>query len=47
MSGFEAEYRAYCQAFGAPERIELMLCDINVIVQLDDVFERFGLNWTV
>ncbi len=33
MSDFKQEYRDYCDAFGAPERVELMLCDLNGILR--------------
>ena len=33
MTDFEAEYRAYCNEYGEPERIELMLCDINAVLR--------------
>lgn len=33
MSDFQTAWHAYCQAHGVPERIELMLCDINSILR--------------
>ena len=33
MTDFEAEYKAYCKEFGEPDRIELMLCDINAVLR--------------
>ena len=33
MTEFEAEYAAYCETHGEPERIELMLCDINAVLR--------------
>lgn len=33
MTEFEAEYAAYCETYGEPERIELMLCDINAVLR--------------
>jgi glutamine synthetase len=33
MTEFEAEYQIYCDTYGAPERIELMLCDINAVLR--------------
>ena len=33
MTEFEAEFQAYCDTYGAPERIELMLCDINAVLR--------------
>ena len=33
MSGFEAEYSTYCDSHGAPDRLELMLCDLNAILR--------------
>lgn len=32
-TGFEAEFEAYCAAHGAPERIELMLADVNALLR--------------
>ncbi len=33
MSDFLTEYAAYCEAHGKPDRIELMLCDMNAILR--------------
>ncbi len=33
MTDFGTEFREYCDAFGTPERIELMLCDLNGILR--------------
>ncbi|MCI2395180.1 glutamine synthetase family protein [Aliiroseovarius sediminis] len=33
MSNFLAEYAAYCETHGRPDRIELMLCDINAVLR--------------
>ncbi len=33
MSEFAAEYRAYCDAHGTPDRIEMMLCDLNAVLR--------------
>ncbi len=33
MTEFEVEYQTYCEKHGAPERIELMLCDINAVLR--------------
>jgi glutamine synthetase len=33
MTEFEAEFKAYCDTYGVPERIELMLCDINAVLR--------------
>ena len=33
MTDFQTEYREYCDTYGAPERIELMLCDLNGILR--------------
>ncbi len=33
MTDFQTEYREYCDVYGAPERIELMLCDLNGILR--------------
>jgi len=33
MTGFLDEYAAYCAAHGEPDRIELLLCDINAILR--------------
>lgn len=33
MSSFSREYKLYCQKHGVPERIDLMLCDINSILR--------------
>ncbi len=33
MNDFEAEYRAFCETHGTPDRIELMLCDINAVLR--------------
>lgn len=33
MSNFASEYRTYCERHGVPERIELMLCDLNGILR--------------
>lgn len=30
---FRAEYDTYCQAHGTPDRIELLLCDINAVLR--------------
>ena len=32
-SDFRAEYDAYCEEHGTPERLELMLCDINAVLR--------------
>ena len=32
-SDFRAEYDAYCDEHGTPERLELMLCDINAVLR--------------
>jgi len=33
VTDFKTEYRAYCDKCGTPDRIELMLCDINSILR--------------
>lgn len=33
MSDFLTEYAAYCETHGRPDRIELMLCDINAVLR--------------
>jgi len=33
MSDFLTEYAAYCDAHGRPDRVELMLCDLNAILR--------------
>lgn len=33
MSSFLGDYSDYCEKFGQPDRIELMLCDINAILR--------------
>ncbi len=33
MSAFEDEYRAYCEEYGVPDRIEMMLCDLNAVLR--------------
>ena len=33
MTDFLAEYAAFCEIHGRPERVELMLCDINAILR--------------
>ncbi|UWQ02482.1 glutamine synthetase family protein [Aliiroseovarius crassostreae] len=33
MSDFLTEYAAYCDQHGRPERIELMLCDLNAVLR--------------
>jgi len=33
MSDFTTEYASYCAAHGTPERIELMLCDLNAVLR--------------
>ncbi len=33
MSDFLAEYAAYCDTYGRPDRIELMLCDLNAVLR--------------
>jgi len=33
MNDFKAEYRAFCETHGTPDRIELMLCDINAVLR--------------
>lgn len=33
MSGFAAEYEAYCAEYGTPDRIEMMLCDLNAVLR--------------
>ncbi len=33
MTGFASEYEAHCAAHGRPERIELLLCDINAVLR--------------
>ncbi|NRP11384.1 Gamma-glutamylputrescine synthetase PuuA [Aliiroseovarius sp. xm-m-379] len=33
MSDFLTEYAAYCDQHGRPERIELMLCDVNAVLR--------------
>lgn len=33
MTEFEAEFEAYVNTYGEPERIELMLCDINAVLR--------------
>jgi glutamine synthetase len=33
MSRFIEEYEAYCATYGPPERLELMLCDLNAVLR--------------
>jgi glutamine synthetase len=33
VTDFNTEYRAFCDQYGAPDRIELLLCDINAILR--------------
>ena len=33
MADFLAEYAAYCDAHGRPDRLELMLCDLNAVLR--------------
>ncbi len=33
MSDFSAEYQAYCAEHGTPDRIEMMLCDLNAVLR--------------
>lgn len=33
MNEFLTEYAAYCEAHGRPDRVELMLCDINAVLR--------------
>ncbi|MEZ5812757.1 MAG: glutamine synthetase family protein [Rhizobiaceae bacterium] len=33
MSDFAAEYEAYCAEYGTPDRIEMMLCDLNAVLR--------------
>ena len=33
MTDFKSEYQAHCERHGVPERIELMLCDLNAILR--------------
>ena len=33
MTGFAAEYEAYCREHGTPDRIEMMLCDLNAVLR--------------
>lgn len=33
MTGFEVEFEQYCKTHGTPDRIELMLCDINGVLR--------------
>jgi glutamine synthetase len=33
MSDFKTEYLAYCDRYGTPQRIELLLCDINAVLR--------------
>jgi len=33
MNDFLTEYAAYCEAHGRPDRVELMLCDINAVLR--------------
>ena len=33
MSQFAAEYHAYCKEHGTPDRIEMMLCDLNAVLR--------------
>ncbi|MFV2051232.1 glutamine synthetase family protein [Aliiroseovarius sp. YM-037] len=33
MSDFQAEYEAYCAEHGVPDRIEMMLCDLNAVLR--------------
>ncbi|MCB1329889.1 MAG: glutamine synthetase, partial [Maritimibacter sp.] len=33
MTDFLAEYAAFCETHGRPDRVELMLCDINAILR--------------
>jgi glutamine synthetase len=33
MSDFLTEYAAFCDAHGRPERVELMLCDLNAVMR--------------
>ncbi|MCK0103026.1 glutamine synthetase family protein [Pseudohalocynthiibacter sp. F2068] len=33
MSDFQAEYDAYCNEYGTPDRIEMMLCDLNAVLR--------------
>ena len=33
MTDFHAEYAAFCETHGRPDRVELMLCDINAILR--------------
>jgi len=33
MSDFRAEYAAYCAQHGRPDRVELMLCDLNAVLR--------------
>ena len=33
MSDFLKEYEAHCAKFGTPERIELLLCDLNAVLR--------------
>lgn len=33
MTDFRSEYAAYCKAHGRPDRVELMMCDLNAILR--------------
>ena len=33
MSDFDIEWQAYCAAHGTPDRVELMLCDLNAVLR--------------
>ncbi|HHS88783.1 MAG TPA: glutamine synthetase [Rhodobacteraceae bacterium] len=33
MTDFETEFAQFCEAYGTPERIELLLCDLNAILR--------------
>ncbi len=33
MNGFQSAWAGYCETHGTPERIELMLCDLNAILR--------------
>ena len=33
MDNFESEFQTYCDTYGKPDRIELMLCDINAVMR--------------
>ena len=33
MSDFQSEWQDYCKRYGEPDRVELMLCDLNAVLR--------------